>query len=479
MKTNFVAFLIFSLVFILGCNQSKTNSEHQKPNIVFILSDDHSVPYLGCYDNPDMTTPNLDKLATEGIRYNRAYTTAPQCVLSRAAIMTGRSTLDIRMTRFSAALDRDVVSFPELLRNAGYFTGLCGRNFHLDGYEGKPEEEEEVFLKYNLETFKDRVDYLNIGWNGEVIYRQFVEFLDNIPTEKPFFIQVGYSDPHRAFTAKDYEPDPEKITVPESMPDTKLLREDLAAHIGEINRCDQDLGRVLDELDKRGLAENTLVVFMGDNGAALLRGKGTLYECGLNVPLIAYWPGHIKPGLVNNELISGEDIALTFLEIAGAKKDDEMTGKSIVNSFQNQNFNGHEYMFAVRGSHASSLPVNSSSFDLGRVIIGERFKLIYNAIWQIPYVPVDFSGQAFWKELQEMNAKGTLDEKFSNAFFQSQRPMFEVYDLQTDPYEFNNLSGKPEIAQIEHELKEELLEWMVLNQDYLPLPIPSSPKRKK
>ena len=458
-----------------GCIALGTQGYPSKPNIIYILADDLGWAELGCYGNTFNETPNLDKLAENGIRYNRAYTTAPQCVLSRASFMTGRSTLDIRMTRFSAALHRDIISFPELLRNAGYFTGLCGRNFHLDGYERKPEEEEEVFVKYNLRTFADRVDYIKIGWDGETIYTQFVEFMDSVPDKKPFFIQVGYSDPHRAFTAPEFEPDPEKITVPESMPDTKLLRKDLAAHIGEINRCDHDLGRILDELDKRGLAENTLVVFMGDNGAALLRGKGTLYEFGLNVPLIARWPGHIKPGLVSNELISGEDIALTFLEVAGANKDGEMTGKSLVNSFQDKDFQGHDYVFAVRGSHASSLPVNSASFDLGRVIIGERYKLIYNAMWQIPYEPVDFRGQAFWKELMEMNKNGKLDEKFSKAFFQSPRPMFEVYDLQTDPFEFNNLAGKPEIAETEHELKAKLLEWMVLNQDYLPLPIPSSP----
>jgi arylsulfatase A-like enzyme len=262
------------------------------------------------------------------------------------------------------------------------------------------------------------------------------------------------------------------------MPDTKLLRQDLAAHYGEINRLDHDLGRVLDELEKRGLAENTLVVFMGDNGAALLRGKGTLYECGLNVPLVARWPGHIKPGLVCEKLISGEDIAPTFLEVAGAKKDERMTGESFVNSFQALDFQGHDYVFAVRGSHASSLPTDSASFDLSRVIIAKRYKLIYNALWQIPYAPVDFSGQAFWQELVEMNRNDTLDENFSKAFFQHQRPMFEVYDLKRDPFEFDNLVGKPEIAEIEHELRKQLLEWMVLNQDYLPLPIPSSPKKK-
>ena len=472
--------LFLFLAGLMSCSGVKKDSEKLKeenprPNIVFILSDDHSVPYLGCYGNADLNTPNLDKLAAEGIRYSRAYTTAPQCVLSRASIMTGRSTVAIRMTRFSAALSREIITYPELLSGAGYYTGICGRNFHLDGFERKPKEEEEVFLKYNLRTFEDRVDYLNIGWDGKTIFKQFVDFLNQVPDQKPFFIQVGYYDPHRKFSAQDYEPDPSSITVPESMPDTKLLRQDLAAHYGEINQLDHDIGMVLDELDQRGLTDNTLIVFMGDNGAALLRGKGTLYECGLNVPLIAKWTGHIQKGLVSDKLISGEDIAPTFLGIAGADIPENITGIGFEDSFKGTVDPGHEYVFAVRGSHANFLPISSAWFDLGRAIIGERYKLIYNVLWQIPYWPVDFEEQPFWKEMVAMDQKGTLDEKFSKLYFQDPRPMFEVYDLVNDPFEYSNLAGKAEIATIEHELKKELLEWMVVNQDYLPLPIPATP----
>ncbi|HUV62727.1 MAG TPA: sulfatase-like hydrolase/transferase, partial [Sedimentisphaerales bacterium] len=109
--------------------ESATKSYNDKPNILFILSDDHSVPHLGCYGDPNLKTPNLDKLAAEGMRFERTYTTAPQCVPSRASLMTGRSAVDIRMTRFSAPLPRDVAAFPELLRREGYYTGLCGRTF--------------------------------------------------------------------------------------------------------------------------------------------------------------------------------------------------------------------------------------------------------------------------------------------------------------------------------------------------------------
>src|SRR3954453_16509544 len=106
----------------------------RRPNILLILSDDHSSPHVGCYGNKDIHTPNLDRLASEGMRFDRAYTTAPQCVPSRASILTGRHPIDIGMTRFSAALPNDVVTFPELLRkNRGYYAGLCGRTYHMQG----------------------------------------------------------------------------------------------------------------------------------------------------------------------------------------------------------------------------------------------------------------------------------------------------------------------------------------------------------
>src|SRR5678816_2873964 len=104
-----------------------------QPSILIILSDDHSAAHVGCYGNPDVHTPNLDAFASEGMRFTRAYTTAPQCVPSRASILTGRHPIDIGMTRFSAALPRDVKLFPETLKQNGYYTGLCGRGYHLDG----------------------------------------------------------------------------------------------------------------------------------------------------------------------------------------------------------------------------------------------------------------------------------------------------------------------------------------------------------
>ena len=446
----------------------------QPPNIVFIVSDDHSAPFLGSYGYTDIKTPNIDKLAQEGILFRKAYTTAPQCVLSRAALMTGRNTLDIGMTRFSAPLDKEITSYPELLKKGGYYTGICGRNFHLDGNRRVPETV-AVFEKYGLETFKDRVDYLNVTGNRDSIFAQYTEFLGKVPKGKPFFVQVGYSDPHRIYNAKNFEPDAKTLSLPKSWPDTKLLREDFAAYLVEIQRLDSDVGRVLEDLKKRGLDQNTLVVFIGDNGGALLRGKGTLYNLGLNVPLIMRHPGLIKPGQVSDAIVSGIDIAPTFLSVAGLQVPKNVTGASVTPSFQGGNFQGHEYAFAVRGAHGSSLPYNTADFDLGRTIFSKKYKLIYNALWQLPYYPVDFAAQPFWLELKQKNAEGRLDVKSQRLLFADRRQMFELYDEQADPEEVNNLSGNPQYQQIEQELKGRLQEWMILNRDYLPLPIEPKP----
>ena len=441
-----------------------------KPNILFILSDDHSASFLSTYGNPDLKTPNIDKLAKEGIQFNKAFTTAPQCVPSRASLMTGRSQVEIGMTRFSAPLPAEIKSYPEYLREAGYYTGIAGRTFHLNGTK-RDKVTEAIYDKYQLETFKNRVDYLRIATKLDETHAQYLEFLNQVPKDKPFFLQLAFSDPHRIFDAKEYEPDPAKIKVPAYFPDTKLLREDLAAYYGEIQRFDESVGKLLDELTKRGLDKNTLVIFIGDNGGALIRGKGTLHRLGIHVPLIARFPGVIKPGQVSNALVSGIDIAPTILTAAGVTVPKEITGKSLFPAFQGNPYNGHEHVYAARSAHGAGLPTSTDHFDLGRTVFNQKYKLIYNALWQLPYTPVDFKTQPFWFDLQQLHADGRLDKKWDELLFSPTRPLFELYDLEKDPEEFANLSGKPEYRQIESELKAKLQEWMILNKDYLPLPI--------
>jgi arylsulfatase A-like enzyme len=463
------------LVAHSGAVHAQSKPEATRPNVLLVLSDDHSVPHVGAYGNPDIKTPNLDAFAKQGMRFNRAYVAAPQCVPSRAALMTGRSPVAVQMTRFSAPLAEEYKTWLELLRAQGWFTGVAGRTFHLDGSGNQPPETTTVFDKYNLRTFGRRLDYVKQG----NMLAQYREFLDSVPKGKPFALQLCSNDPHRPLDANAIaEPhDPKKIKLPAHYPDTSGVREDFARYYDEIARFDGHFGQVLEELQKRGLADNTIVVFMGDNGASQFRGKGTLYEYGLNVPLLVRWPGKVKAGTVTSELISGEDLAPTFLEACGVRPLKEMTGRSFLKLLRGESYSGRQYVFAERGAHGSGLPTGTSPFDLGRVVIGKRYKLIYTTLWQLPYQPVDFDGQPFWKELRQMHQEGKLSPLMSRLYFSPTRPMFELFDLESDPSEFNNLIGNKDYEVIERELKAALQEWMILERDYLPLPVPPPPAR--
>jgi len=470
--------LLLSAVQPLRAKESQV-SQADKPNILIILSDDHSAAHVGCYGNPDIKTPNLDAFAASGLRCDRAYVTCPQCVPSRASILTGRSPVSIAMTRFSAPLPRDVRTFPELLRAAGWFTGVAGRTYHLDGAPTSPESR-AIFEKHGMVTFPDRFDFVKKAGDNATSLAQFREFLNLKPRDKPFFLQLCSTDPHRPLTeCGPVRHDPSTITLPAHYPDTQLLREDFARYYNEVSHLDVFFGNVVSELESRGLSQNTIVVFMGDNGCSQLRGKGTLYEFGIRVPLLIRWPAKIKPGSVAAELISGEDIAPTLLEATGLPVPPEMTGKSFVRLLQGDAHGGREYIFAERGAHASSLPNGSASFDLGRVVVSPTHKLIYNVTWQLPYQPVDFAGEPFWAELQQLHRDQKLEQRWVDLYFSPTRTMFELYDLQSDPSELKNLAGTPTAAVVESDLKAALQEWMILERDFVPLPVAPRAKTGK
>jgi N-sulfoglucosamine sulfohydrolase len=447
----------------------------EQPNILFLLSDDHSYPFVSCYGDTNVKTPNLDRLATEGMKFHRFFTAAPQCVLSRAALMTGRSPVAARMTRFSSPLPKDEITLPELLRQqAGYYTGVCGRSFHLDGSGRKPQFVQQVFDKYQLATFADRVDFLK-GGSDEQVAGLVAEFLDARPADKPFFMWANFSDPHHVWNAaQKYRPAPASLQLPAHWPDLPGVREQVADYCAEINRLDERVGAVLSELQRRQLLDKTIIVFAGDNGAALPHGKGSLYDPGSNVPFIVRWPGVTPAATESRALVSGEDLAPTLLNMAGVEPPSSMSGVSIVEVLQgNSAAVPREYLFIYRGPHGSApvrVDASNSPYDMGRAVRSARYKFIYNCTPWPPYGPVDSSGGAAWKQMQAANAAGKLSADLQATYFTAPRPVYELYDLETDPSELKNLSGQAAVREIEQELREALVEKMIIEFDHLPLP---------
>ncbi|MBP8256019.1 MAG: sulfatase [Opitutaceae bacterium] len=415
------------------------------PNIVVLIADDLSRFSLGCYGDPHVRTPSIDRLAAQGMRFQRAYATAPQCSPSRSSLFTGRTPHATGTSRLHAPLPNDVPTVLEPLRERGYFTG--------------------VFRKHHLgDAFARRFDL--VGGNDTPT----AEFFRRAPSDRPFFLWVGFNDPHRDLYT-NYEHirgkvipphDPAKVTVPPFLPDTPAIREDLALHYDAIHRLDLDCGRVLQQLEDSGRAEDTLVVFLSDHGMPYPRAKATLYEAGINVPLIMRWPGHISPGRVTSELVSSVDLPATWLDAAHQPALHAMEGRSLLPLLAGRPHDPRRFVYAERNWHDTWEPT--------RAIISKDHALICNCRPEVSYRgSLDHVSAPVWKSLEAEHEAGRLPPALA-AMFCSPRPPIELYDLAHDPDELVNLANDPAHEPVADTLLLELDRWMRDTSDFLPPP---------
>jgi arylsulfatase A-like enzyme len=452
------------------------SAAQRPPNILLMLSDDHSQPFLGASGHPVVKTPVIDRLMGEGMRLTHAFTAAPQCVPSRAAIMTGRSPVAVRMGRFSSPLPPDVTTIPDVLRERNYYSGVCRRYFHLDGVVNPNEVTQRVYEEHDLRTFKRRMDFLDRTGQRARTPEIVDKFLGQVPQGRPFFFWVNFSDPHHVWDADAIKPpyEPAQMPVPGWLPDLPGVRHDLARYCGEVARLDEEVSWVLDVLKKRGLEENTMVFFMGDNGAALPRGKGSLYEMGCRVPLSVKWAGRIRNGQVSDALISGEDLAPTMIEAAGLKPPPVMSGRSFLPLLEGREFKQRDWVFTARLPHGNS-PMTpntmASTFDLSRAVRTRSHKLIYNCTPHMRYQPVDSAKDPGWRDILAAHEAGKLAAPFERLYFTNPRPVLELYDLERDPYELENIAGQPGTDAVMKQLMAIMQEKMILDYDFLPPPM--------
>ena len=256
-----------------------------KPNILLVLSDDHSVPHLGAYGDSNCLkyglTPNLDAFAREGMRFERAYTSAPQCAPSRSSIFTGRSPVGLSTTRFAHPVRPDTPFVTDLLRDHGYWVGLDGRHQHLDGRNKDAPHVTEALVELGVrgEVFESRFDHFvraakTKGAALPKVPGMFSAALDGVPDGKPFFLYFGFNQPHRKWGEDHAGIDPSDLKLPADWPDLPEVRLDYARYLAEVRELDTGFGMIMKVLAERGLSDNTLVVFMGDNGEALFARQG-------------------------------------------------------------------------------------------------------------------------------------------------------------------------------------------------------------
>jgi N-sulfoglucosamine sulfohydrolase len=426
----------------------------KRPNILFITADDLGLQ-LGCYGETLIQTPNLDKLATDGVQFQIAYVAQASCSPSRSAMFTGlhtHSTGQYGLTNSGFALHPELRSktIPNLLKAAGYRTGIIGK-LHV-----APEESFQFDFR-NTNSGKTR----EVRWVADTAET----FLQDTG-DQPFFLMVNYSDPHAFRRPEDRTkwyfppqvyglpanplPPSEKTLFAFQQIDTPEQRVRTAGYYNAVQRLDDGIGMLMRVLEKHRHREDTVVIFIGDHGPPFARGKTTVYEAGIRIPFIVCWPGVSKP-MRSQAMVSTIDVLPTILDATGVAPAGKMHGKSLRTVLKDPDAPWREYLVAEFHFHGRR------PFYPRRAIRDHRYKLIHNLLAGKARPSTGIDADPAYRVSQQPRYDGTPVRRAFETF--ANPPEFELYDLKSDPVEFNNLAGKPEYGAIQKRLTKALLEY--------------------
>jgi N-sulfoglucosamine sulfohydrolase len=429
-----------------------------RPNIVLIIADDLAWDDIGAYGNKKIRTPSIDRLAREGLKFTSAFVTISSCSPSRSSLITGRYPHNTDAEQLHWPLPAEQVTFVEKLRAAGYWTAASGK-WHLGDY---------VRDRFDLVDDPGEAGFQTDPKTGKMLAKDdsgaagWLPTMRRRPKDKPFFLWLAALDPHRDYVENSI-PKPHRpadVIVPPYLPDTSEVRKELALYYDEITRLDDYVGKVIAELERQGEAENTLVLFMSDNGRPFPRAKTTLYDSGIKTPLIARWPKQIRRGGVANGLISSVDIAPTILQLAGLAIPPTVQGKSFAAILIDPNATTRDAIYAEKNWHDYE--------DRARAVRTARFKYIRNDYPDLPLTTSADSGRSPTMDaIRRLRDAGRLTPEQSRIF-QTPRPAEELYDVIVDPHEFKNLAEDRRHAQTLAELREKLNQWGRETDDRIP-----------
>ena len=437
-------FLICLSLVLLTC----TTKNYEKPNILLLIAEDIS-PMLGCYGDDFATTPSLDNLASDGIVFTKALTTAPICAPSRSTLATGlyATSLGTQHLRSEVPFPGILKTLPELMRKAGYFTAIRGKTDYNFNPDGLWELWDQTYTPWRKrEKGQPFFSYMNIGPSHE----------GSVSTTE------NYTNLTKELTI-DLRHDPRGVTVPPYFPDTPEIRRILANYYDVITTLDQNIGYVLDSLEQDGLKDETIVIFIADHGLGLPRYKRWLYKTGLHVPMIVNAPEkyrHLIPdykkGVKNDSLVSFIDMVPTILNLAGTDIPEYMEGKPI---FGSNATTEREYAFGAR-DRADDM------FEMSRAVTDGKYFYVRNFMPHYAFIQPGYifsDSKDIFRELRRAYHIGALDEEQLKLW--QTKEVEELYDWEIDPFETHNLAKDPAFSEIKNKLKSRLHEWMIETRD--------------
>ena len=451
-----ILYVLVLLVISIACTEKSV--ERSRPN--FIFADDMNWDDCGAYGHPTIQTPNIDQLAMEGMQFTQAFLTTSSCSPSRASMITGKYPHNTDAEQLHWPLPEGHITFVEKLKEVGFWTGLAGK-YHLgDAVRSHFDSIMEVGTA-GFQLGKDgRQQRMEGDGSG---CESWVQLLKCRPENRPFFLWFAAVDPHRPYD-KNIIPSPHKpedVIVPPYLPDNLKVREDLALYYDEISRMDDYVGKVIAELDRQGIGDNTMILFISDNGRPFPRDKTTLYEGGIKTPWIVKWPLKVEPGTVNKNLISSIDIAPTLLKLAGIQ---------VVKNFEGFDFS--PLLFDENASVRNKIYAEDHWHDFEdytRAVRTNQFKYIKNFYPDLPNTPPAdaFRGDTY-QSMLSLNEQNKLN-KAQLRCFEIPRAEEELYDILRDPFELNNLANIKEYQGVLIILRTNLEEIRNQTNDYIPL----------
>jgi N-sulfoglucosamine sulfohydrolase len=455
MRKKFALIIIAISSFSCGTNKSFD----PRPNMILIIADDMNWDDSGAYGHPTIRTPNIDKLAQQGMLFTQAFLTTSSCSPSRTSIITGKYPHNTDAEQLHWPLPEGHLTFVEALKNAGYWTGLAGK-YHLGD---AVRSHFNSILEVGTAGFQLGADGKQQKMEGDGSgCESWVNLLNSRAHDQPFFLWLAAVDPHRPYEENILD-DPhaiEDVIVPPYFPDNDEVRNDLALYYDEISRMDGYIGQVIAELDTQGISKNTFILFISDNGRPFPRDKTTLYEGGIKTPWIVRWPEKLLGGLKNQELVSSIDIAPTFLKLAGIPIPEDFEGFDFSPLLHNKTASIRDEIYAEDHWHDYE--------DYTRAIRTQKFKYIKNYYTDLPNTP---SADAFRSPTYQSMLKLNKENKLNNAqlrCFEIPRPQEELYDIVNDPFELENLASSSEFMTTLDVMRTRLETTRSNTNDYLP-----------
>jgi N-sulfoglucosamine sulfohydrolase len=445
-------------VALFGTGSCTKEKGESRPNILILMSDNQSWNHLGCYGDPVLKTPNIDKLAEQGIRFTNVYCSAPSSAPARASMLTGQDFWRLEeAANLWGGFPIKFKVFTEILEDAGYLVGFEGKGWGPGDYEASGRTRNPA---------------------GEKYY-SFEEFYNEIEKGQPFIYWFSSRDPHRPFKTDGWKGEGinmDDIVVPPYLPENINVRKDIGDYYAEIQNFDKDVASYIQLLKEMGQLENTLIIVCSDNGWQMPRGLANLYDFGTRIPLIISMPSRYKGGRVIDDFVSLNDFAPTFLELAAIPIPKEMNARSFLNILESEDEGivdkTRDFIVTGRERHAF-VRKNGTGYG-ARSYRTKDFLYIRNydpESWPAGDPPLYGDVDANMMQypcptkmyiLKNKDVEG-VKKLFKLGF--EKRPAEELYDLTKDPYQMNNVAYLGEYKEVIDLLSNKLTDYLKANGD--------------